>query len=186
MNNFDIKFNTNYSNGENDEKQSKKVSFTLTFIMREHSMSLGHYVIFPSLEHRELILMPKYKFNEYEKRFEELSEKIHLSKKEKEDDIKPKNRKYYVSEEEIQETKKLRSIISHSHVFSMSGYETSVTLPYKYIEMLQIKVDFLTFVQTDTNEFLVINPADAWMYSANSYFNSSEPKAFFNKIKRAI
>ncbi|MCI7805153.1 MAG: hypothetical protein MR503_08800 [Oscillospiraceae bacterium] len=183
MNNFDIRFQTNYSD---DEKNPKKISFTLTFMMREHSLSLGHYVIFPSLDHRELILMPKYKFNDYEKRFLELSEKIQLSEKEKSDDIKPKNRKYYVSEEEILEAKKLRSIISHSHVFAMSGYETSVTLPYKYVEMLQVKDEFLTFVQTDENEFLVINPADAWMFSANSYFNSSDSKPFFNRIKKVI
>lgn len=183
MNNFDVKFQTNYSD---EEKNPKKVSFTLTLMMREHSISLGQYVIFPSLEHRELILMPKYKFSEYEKRFEELSEKIQLSEKEKSDDVKPKNRKYFISEEDIQEAKKLRSIISHSHVFSMCGYETSVTLPFKYIDMLQIKDDFLTFVQTDSNEFLVINPVDAWMFSANSYFNNSEPKAFFNKIKKVI
>lgn len=183
MNNFDVRFQTNFSD---DEKNPKKVSFTLTFMMREHSMSLGHYVIFPSLEHRELIIMPKYKFNEYETRFEDLSEKIQLSEKEKADDVKPKNRKYYVSEEEIREAKKLRSIISHSHVFAMSGYETTVTLPYKYIDMLQIKDDFLTFIQTDSCEFLVINPADAWMFSANTYFNGYEPKAFFNKIKKVI
>ena len=62
MNNFDVRFQTNYSD---EEKNPKKVSFTLTLMMREHSISLGQYVIFPSLEHRELILMPKYKFSEW-------------------------------------------------------------------------------------------------------------------------
>ncbi len=185
MSNFDIGFSVNYS----DEEKPKKLSFTMTFKLNEHPLGLGFYVVYPSLTKRELVFIPKYKFDNYVKRFEELSERFFLSQKEKEDEVKPKNRQYYVSEEDATEIRELRCIISHSHVFPIKGMETSISLPYKYITMLQAKVEYLTFVQTDQNEFLIINPEDAWMYSggANNYAYS-DTKAFFNrsKIRKAI
>lgn len=179
MGSFDIKFETNFSKNKN------KDSFTLTFVPRNHSIALGYYVIYPSLSHRELVFMPKFRFDSFNKRFAELSEKVRLSKKEIKDDVKSKNRKYTLTESEVKEFQQLRCIISNSYCFAISGSETSVTLPYKFMEILGNKADFLTFVQTDLNEFLIINPVDAWMYSTYDYSeNVSRP--IFNKLRKAI
>lgn len=185
MNNFDIKFETNYSDDEN----FKKSTFSLTFLLREHSLSLGQYVVYPSITNRELIFIPKYKYDKFEERFNELTEKIYLVDESDYREVRSRKREYFVSDEEILETKKLRGIISNSCVFSITGNMTSVSLPYKFIDMLQIKEDYMTFFQTSSEEFIIINPADAWMYSINSNFNyddGSSSRTIFTKIKRAI
>lgn len=188
---FDVDFETVFS----EDKEPKKLSFNLTFNLRKYPFSLGHYVIYPSLTHRELIFIPKSRFNGYRKRFEELSELIRLANKEKNSDVKSKNRKYYVSEEDIKEVVKLRTIISNSREFAISAMETSVSLPQKFADILSLKEDYVTFVMTDDNEFLLINPADAWMYSSSTVYGYSQKyeqeeensaKAFFSKLKRAI
>lgn len=189
MSNFDIKFEPVYS----DEDSSKINSFSITFIQKNHNIALGYYAVYPSIDRKELILIPEFVFHDYKKRFEEISEKIARAEKERANGVKEKNRRYFVTEEEAKEAKKLRSIISNSKVFKITGSETSVSLPGKYLEMLEIKDDdFLTFVQSGSNEYLIINPNDAWMFSDKRNFNYSDeseeysPKALFGRLKKAI
>lgn len=189
MSNFDIKFEPVYSDGDS----SKINSFSITFIQKNHNIALGYYAIYPSIDRKELILTPVFMFRDYQKRFEEIAGKIARAEKETASGIKEKNRRYFVTEEEAKEARKLRSIITNSKVFKITGSETSVSLPGKYLDILDIKDDdFLTFVQSGANEYLVINPNDAWMFSERSSFNYSDedeeysPKMLFSRLKKAI
>lgn len=191
MNNFDIRFDTIYS----DEKSTRKNAFSLTLLQRDHDIAMGRYVIYPSSTRNELIIIPKYKFDEETAAFEELSEKIFLSLKEKEKDGESKSRfkrsiMSSITKDDERTIKYLRSIISHACIFSITGPKTTIILPYKYIDMLRIESDVMTFVETNANEFIVINPKNAWKYSAPENYNYSDaynsPKALFNKLKKAI
>ncbi len=185
MNIFDVDFETIFS----EDKEPKKLALNLTLNVRNHGFSLGHYVIYPSLTHRELVFVTKSKFNIYKKRFEELSQLIRLSDKEQKSDVKPKNRKYFVSEDDIKEVVKLRTIISNSREFAIPAKETTISLPYKFADMLHLKEEFVTFVQTDNSEYLIINPADAWMYMPGQAYGhqaDDEEESFFSKLRRAI
>lgn len=185
MNIFDVEFETVYS----EDKEPKKLSFNLTFDAVKYPFQLGHYVIYPSLTHRELILITKSRFNDYKARFEELAKLINLSRNEEKSGVKDKHRKHTVSDNDWAEFKKLRHIMSYSLEFAICARQTTVSIPYRFAEILHLKEDFLTFVQTDKCEFLLINPADAWMYmprQAYGYQADDEEESFFSKLKRAI
>lgn len=192
MGSFDVKYEINFS----DDKKVKKSSFSMTLSLREHSLALGQYVIYPCVERNELIFLPKFKFRAYEARFRELYEKNNAAEREKAKDVKPKNRKHTMTEAEIKELHKLRGIISNSKSFNITGYDTEVKLPYSFLKTLNMDIDFLTFIPTGRCEFIIVNPTDAWMYSPNvyseysygndNYDDDNSPKNFINRIKRAI
>lgn len=164
MNSFDVGF----------DKKNKKSEFNLTINQKNHEFALGYYVIYPDPERRELVITPKHKFAELKNRLEELSKKLVMAEREKNGLAKHKGRKTFVSEQESKDAKMLRSIVTHHTVFNVSGPVNTITLPGKYLDMLKIKTDFLTFIQTASNDYIVINPFDAWKYSTDSVFNDQE------------
>ncbi|MCM1226615.1 MAG: hypothetical protein NC320_04195 [Clostridium sp.] len=189
MNNFDIRFDTIYA----DEKSTRKNAFSFTIVQKDHDIAMGYYVIYPNCMNSELILVPKFKFDEDMAYFEELSDKVAAIEKEKNDGGKSRFKKVSVptvlTKQEVEDLKFLRSIISHACVFSVTGAETTVVLPYKYIDMLKIDTNILTFVETKPNEFIIVNPKNAWKYSAPENYNYADnpsPKALFNRLKKAI
>lgn len=182
MGSFDVRFETKNSQGS---------SFSMMLSLREHSLSLGQFVVYPRVDRHELIFMPKFKFRCLENRFKELYAKNLQVEKEKDENVKSKNRKYFISKEEIRELHKLRSIISNARCFNITGYDTEVILPSRFLAMLDIAdIDFLTFIPTGRCEFVIINPADAWMYSPHVYSEYSDendpPNNFINRIRRVI
>lgn len=187
MNNFDVKFETRYSN----DKKTRK-SFILTLTQKENDLAYGYYAIYPSADHTELVITPKHKFDEMEKRFSELAGTITMAEQEKEHAIKIKNRKHYISAEEINEAKMLRGIITNSILFCISSPEVTISLPSKFLDILRIKGDTITFIQTGLNEYIAVNPDKAWKYSDSNVFNNQEyetdnsAKAIFGRFKRAM
>ncbi len=186
MNCFDVKIETGYS----DNEKVRRSNFSMTFLSREHSLPLGYYVIYPDAECRQLVLMPKHKFDEYINDLNELVDRINGSVQEKIDGVKPRNRQYTTSHEDIGEAKKLRGIVTNSISFSIRGYETTINMPGKFLSMLRIDDDYLTFVPTGRAEFLIVNPTDAWQFSDsssfNTYYSENDTRTIFHKIKRAI
>ena len=105
---------------------------------------------------------------ELEEKFYKLSEKRNNSDHEK--SVKQKNLKQYMSEQECDELSRLRGILTNSYLFMINSYSTVITLPYKYISILRIKEDYLKFISADSNEFLLVNSADAWRYAENKNY----------------
>ena len=75
-----------------------------------------------------------------------------------------------MSEQECDELSRLRGILTNSYLFMINSYSTVITLPYKYISILRIKEDYLKIISADSNEFLLVNSADAWRYAENKNY----------------
>ena len=75
-----------------------------------------------------------------------------------------------MSEQECDELSRLRGLLTNSYLLMINSYSTVITLPYKYISILRIKEDYLKFISADSNEFLLVNSADAWRYAENKNY----------------
>lgn len=177
--------NIKFEKEQHDEnKDGIKNYFSFVFSAGEHSVSYGYYVVYPDSVHRELVFIPEYKFRAYEERFDELSQKSFLHVTEKSNKVKPKNMKYSMTDEEINELQSLRNIITNSTTFCIKSGMTKMVLPYKYLEILQVNGDIVTLVESGDNEFMIVNPEDEWKYTVSGYYGASKP--IFSRFKRAI
>ena len=165
MNYFNVDFDTIASK---DGLKNKKEFFSFRLSAKQFGLNPGPYVIYPGMTNRELICIPMYRFKELEEKFYKLSEKRNNSDHEK--SVKQKNLKQYMSEQECDELSRLRGILTNSYLFMINSYSTVITLPYKYISILRIKEDYLKFISADSNEFLLVNSADAWRYAENKNY----------------